>query len=67
LRPTIIISCEHEPYVGWTETISAAGALTYAVTMGLCHFVRTAVGMTVDLVPCDYVSNGILASTAFTA
>lgn len=67
VRPSIIISCEKEPFLGWTETLSAAGGLTYAVTMGLLHFVHMTQKMTVDLVPCDYVSNGILAVTAYIA
>ena len=35
--------------------------------MGLLNFVHTTIKMTVDLVPCDYVSNGILAATVYTA
>ena len=37
------------------------------MTMGLLNFVHTTIKMTVDLVPCDYVSNGILAATVYTA
>jgi len=66
VRPCIIISCEREPFIGWTETLSAAGGLTYAVDMGLLRFVHMTKKMIVDLVPCDYVSNGILAATAYT-
>jgi len=66
VRPSVIISCEREPFLGWTETLSAAGGLTFAFSMGLLHFVHTTKKMTVDLVPCDYVSNGILAATAYT-
>jgi len=67
LRPSVIISCYEEPVQGWTDTLSAAGGLTYAVSNGIMHYVRAKDSAVVDLIPADFCSNLILACTVQTA
>lgn len=52
---------------GWTETLSAAGAMTFACTIGLMHFLKVDPRVVFDIIPCDIVSNMILVTSAFTA
>lgn len=40
LRPSIIAASYKEPMVGWTDTLSAAGALSVAAGSGLVNYVR---------------------------
>ena len=65
LRPAIIICAKDEPYQGWLDTLSAAGALTVLVGLGLAVYgdlPRTVRG---DLIPVDMVSNSIIIGTAY--
>jgi Male sterility protein len=39
LRPSIIAAAEKEPLIGWTDTLSAAGALSYAGGIGVLRYV----------------------------
>ena len=64
-RPSIVMSSEREPILGWTETISAMGGVVFAVTLGLIQYLHSNAKMVVDIVPVDTVSNLILASTAY--
>lgn len=38
VRPSIVISCADEPMKGWTETLSAAGGLTYTISIGVANY-----------------------------
>lgn len=67
VRPSIVISALDEPLVGWTETISALGGVLFATMLGLINFLHCNEKQVIDLVPVDYVSNLILAGTAYTA
>lgn len=67
IRPSIIISCYEEPCPGWTETLSAAGGITLTAGIGLMRNVWVNVKQILDLVPCDTVSNLILAASAATS
>lgn len=62
-----MISALDEPLVGWTETISAMGGVLFATMLGLINFLHCNEKQIIDLVPVDYVSNLILASTVYTA
>ena len=63
IRPSIIISCYKEPLRGWTDTLSAAGGLTYAVSIGLIKNIKAKATSIFDIIPCDYVTNLIIAQT----
>lgn len=67
IRPSIIISCYDEPLSGWTETLAAAGGITLTAALGLLRNVQVDVSQILDLVPCDTVSNMILAASAATS
>lgn len=40
VRPAIVISAHNEPLNGWTETISAMGALLFAGMLGLVNYLN---------------------------
>jgi fatty acyl-CoA reductase len=65
VRPSIIVSCYEEPCRGWTDTLSAGGGIVFASQMGLIHWLKTTMDCLIDLVPCDVVSNMVLASTVY--
>jgi len=67
VRPSIIVSCYDEPCRGWSDTLAAAGGLTWAMQTGLIHYIKTYYDCPFDLIPCDFVTNIIIANTAYTA
>ena len=67
VRPAIVVSAHDEPLNGWTETISAMGALLFAGMLGLVNYMQADPKQALDLVPVDYVSNNILCTTVYTA
>lgn len=67
IRPSIIISCHRQPVRGWTDTISAGGALTFAHMIGLINFINTKPEGIYDAIPCDFVSNFTLAQIVYHA
>ena len=67
LRPSIIQGNYNDPCMGWTDTIAASGFQMMMFASGLLHFLRAKMDTILDLVPCDFVSNQILAQTVFTA
>jgi fatty acyl-CoA reductase len=67
LRPSIINASFKEPMPGWTDTLSAAGGLSVAAGSGVLKYVYTRVDNIADIIPVDYVSNGIIVSTALKA
>ena len=67
VRPSVIMSNYSEPLEGWTDTISAAGGMTMACALGLMHFIHANYTALFDIIPCDFVSNGILACTCYAA
>lgn len=64
VRPSIVLSALREPLIGWTETLSAGQVLFYAMMAGLVKWLHTA-SYPLDVVPCDIVSNMIIAATAY--
>ena len=64
-RPSIIASSYNQPFPGWTDSVSAAGGLTLLTGMGLLQNVSGDGLAPFDLVPADFVSNGILVVTAY--
>jgi hypothetical protein len=67
VRPSIVISALNEPIVGWTETLSAMGGLVFATMLGLINYLYCNERQILDIVPVDFCSNLILATTAYTA
>lgn len=57
----------NEPIVGWTETLSAMGGLVFATMLGLINYLYCNERQILDIVPVDFCSNLILATTAYTA
>lgn len=67
LRPAIICAAVKEPMVGWVDTLSAAGGLSLAGAVGLLEIVYAEENNITDIIPVDYVTNAIIASTALKA
>jgi hypothetical protein len=65
-RPSGIIHCTVEPVPGWIDTVSAVGSVAFPVGMGFETNTFLPDGY-VDFIPGDYVSNAILATTAYIA
>jgi hypothetical protein len=65
-RPSGIIHCTAEPIPGWIDTVSAVGSVAFPVGMGFETNTFLPDGL-VDFIPGDYVSNAILATTAYVA
>lgn len=59
-RPSIIASSIKQPFVGWTDSMSAAGGLTYLAGLGLLKLMPTSGKNRFDVIPADIVSNSIL-------
>jgi fatty acyl-CoA reductase len=64
-RPSIITSSYNQPFPGWTDSVSAAGGLTVLTGLGLVHNINGTGLAPFDIVPADFVSNGILVVTAY--
>eukprot|EP00347_Sterkiella_histriomuscorum_P008623 403344386 len=67
LRPAIIICAYEQPVPGWIDSLAAAGALTLFASLGALHYVPTTYENRGDIIPVDFVSNGIIVGTAFQA
>ncbi len=67
LRPSIIAAAEQEPFPGWTDTLSAAGALSVAGAVGVLNYVNSKEDNIADIIPVDLVSNAIIVSSAMCA
>jgi fatty acyl-CoA reductase len=67
LRPSIIAAADKEPFPGWTDTLSAAGALSVAGGVGVLNYVNSKEDNIADIIPVDLVSNAIIVSSAMCA
>ena len=67
LRPSIIAAAVKEPLSGWTDTLSAAGGLSYAGGVGVLNYVNAKSDNITDIIPVDFVSNAIIVSTVMCA
>lgn len=65
-RPSIIIHCAREPLIGWTSTVSAAGAVAFPLQLGTSRIYPQKNTLTIDFIPADIVSNAIIMLTAYT-
>ena len=64
LRPSIIGSSWREPVPGWVDCLTAAGAVYMSCGLGILKMIPGEMDNVSDLVPADYVVNGILAALA---
>jgi fatty acyl-CoA reductase len=67
IRPSIVGCSEKEPYPGWVDNVSAAGAMVFFVGLGI---IRDGIGdynKIGDVIPVDYVVNDTLVGTAYQA
>jgi alcohol-forming fatty acyl-CoA reductase len=62
-RPAIIASSISDPFPGWTDQLSAAGGVTILGGMGFIPYLYGTGLNTVDLIPVDIVTNGLLVAT----
>lgn len=63
-RPAIIAGSKAQPFPGWTDTLSAAGGLTFVGALGLVKRVNLEGKNRFDVIPVDYVTNGLIVTTA---
>jgi len=65
-RPSIVTAALKEPYIGWIDSLAAAGALTTLVSAGLLMYIPVSrPDIRLDLIPVDIVSNAILITSAY--
>jgi len=67
LRPSIIVACFDDPFMGWIDSPAASGGITMTIELGIMHLVHADGSAIMDVIPCDIVTNSILVQTAFTA
>ena len=65
-RPSMIVHCSKEPFVGWTDTVSACGIVAFPLWMGMMQSIYLPDGPR-DMITADLVSNAIIVTTAYTA
>ena len=53
--------------IGWTDSIAAGGVLILTMTNGFLKLMKFGKESNLDIVPVDYVTNMVLASTAYAA
>ena len=63
-RPSIIASALEQPFPGWTDSLAAAGGITLVSGLGLVNYINTTGKSEFDLIPVDFVANGIIIATA---
>ena len=64
LRPSIITACYDDPFEGWIDSPAASGGVVMGISTGILHMVYSDGNATMDLIPCDFVTNNILVQTA---
>lgn len=60
VRPSIIICCYKDPFIGWTDTLSAAGGITFGIGTGLMQNMHADTSSIIDCIPCDTVTNSVI-------
>jgi hypothetical protein len=62
-RPSIIACAYREPFRAWTDSLSAAGGLSLLSALGLMKYVHGDGSNPFDVIPVDYIVNGILITS----
>lgn len=60
LRPSIIVCCYDDPFMGWIDSPAASGGIVMGVSSGILRVVHSKGTNTMDLIPCDLVCSQIL-------
>ncbi|CAH0712960.1 unnamed protein product, partial [Brenthis ino] len=66
-RPSIVISTACEPLPGWIDNMYGPTGVIAGVGVGLIHVLNYNLQVKTDLVPGDYVVNGVIAAAWKTA
>lgn len=62
VRPSIVLSTEKEPIVGWTNNLYGATGAVVASYVGLLHTIHCKEKNVAELIPADYVVSNIIAA-----
>ena len=57
IRPSIIACADNQPFPGWTDSMAAAGGLSYLGGIGILKIVPTTGKNKFDVIPVDIVTN----------
>lgn len=63
-RPSIVCCAYTSPFPGWTDSISAAGGITILGGSGYISWLPGDGSNNFDIVPVDFVTNGMFIATA---
>jgi len=63
-RPSIIANSLNEPMPGWGDTLAAAGGLVTVFGAGILNYAYGGGPLIGDIVPVDFVSNGMIVAAA---
>uniref|UniRef100_A0A1B6IKS1 Fatty acyl-CoA reductase n=1 Tax=Homalodisca liturata TaxID=320908 RepID=A0A1B6IKS1_9HEMI len=66
-RPSVVGPSYREPVRGWTDNVNGPFGLLLGITLGIFHCFWTNQELILDLVPVDYVVNGMIAAAWQTA
>ncbi|CAH0713000.1 unnamed protein product, partial [Brenthis ino] len=66
-RPSIVISTASEPVPGWIDNVYGPTGVVVGAAVGLLHVLHCNSQVVADLVPGDYVVNGVIAAAWKTA
>ena len=64
LRPSIIGSSWRDPFIGWVDSISAAGAVMLLGGLGIIRHLEGKATNIGDMIPVDFVVDWIIAAGA---
>ncbi|CAH0713024.1 unnamed protein product, partial [Brenthis ino] len=67
IRPSVVISTAHEPVPGWIDNVYGPTGVVLGAGVGLIRVLQGNPQVTADLVPGDYVINGVIAAAWKTA
>lgn len=65
VRPSVIACSDKEPFPGWTDSIAAAGGLTYLAGIGILQIINANGDNNFDVIPADIVTNHIIVATSY--
>jgi hypothetical protein len=54
-----------QPFPGWTDSLAAAGGISFLTGLGLINFIQAKGLNKFDMIPVDFVSNHIIVATAY--
>lgn len=67
VRPSIIACADNQPFPGWTDSLAAAGGLSYLGGIGLLKVIPSSGKNNFDVIPVDIVTNQIIVATCYGA